>query len=111
VKNLIFVLFLLVVVFAVAGYFLGWYQITDLPTGTTGQHRLQIDINTTKIRDDLHRGSEKVQEGIDRVRQGAEKKDATAQAETPKAKDPGKKAEGSFFEFLDRIGEKSRDKR
>jgi len=107
VKNLVFFLFLLLVAFAVAGYFFGWYQITGVPSGTSGQHRLQIDLNTSKIRDDLHRGGEKLADGIERVKESAEKtKEANAKPKPAKDTKP-KAADGSFFEFLGRIGEKA----
>ena len=105
-KNLVFLLFLAVLGFAAAGYFLGWYEITGVPS-SGGHHRLQIDINTTKIKDDFDRGTEKVQEGINHA------KDAASKVEVPSTppKPTKSTSDSSFFEFLGRIGEKSGEKK
>jgi hypothetical protein len=108
-KNLIFLLFLAILGFAVAGYFLDWYKIEGVPSGE-GHRKLQIDINTTKIKDDFDRGTEKVQEGINHVKDTAEK--TASKVEVPKDKPEAKKTnDSSFFEFLGRIGEKSGTKK
>ena len=69
-KNLVFVLFLAVLLFAVVGWFLDWYSIADLHS-SSGRHRLQIEVDTNKIRSDLDKGQAKFQETIERVQQGA----------------------------------------
>jgi hypothetical protein len=101
-KNLVFLVFLAILGFAVAGYFLGWYEITGVPS-SSGHHRLQIDINTTKIKDDFDRGTDKLQDGINQA------KDAAGKVEVPKtpAKPTKTTSDSSFFEFIGRIGEKS----
>jgi hypothetical protein len=71
VRNLIFVLFLAICTFAVVGWFLNWYDIVDVQQ-QGGRHRLQIDIDTQKIRQDLDRGQTKFKETLERVQQGTD---------------------------------------
>jgi hypothetical protein len=70
-KNLVFLAFLALVGFAVAGYFLDWYNISGSPT-SGGQTRLQIDVDTHKIKEDLSKGQAKIKETIEKARQGAD---------------------------------------
>jgi hypothetical protein len=43
------------------GWYLGWYRVHSAPV--TGGHRnVNIDINTDKINDDIHRAEEKILE-------------------------------------------------
>jgi hypothetical protein len=108
-RNLIFLVFLAIVGFLVAGYFLDWYDIKGVPGGD-GNTRLQIDIHTSKIREDIDRGGDKLKDGLERVKEAGERKDTTAKVETPSTtKPPVKNSESSFFEFLERIGEKSKN--
>ena len=111
-KNLVFLLFLAVLAFAVIGYWQEWFKIEGVPSGE-GHRRLQIDINTTKIKSDFDRGAERVQDGISHVKDGAEKaKDAASKIEVPSQPNNTKKSnDSSFFEFLGRIGEKSGTKK
>jgi hypothetical protein len=64
-------LFLATFAFVLAGWFLDWYDIVDVQN-QGGRHRLQIDIDTQKIREDLDKGQAKFRETLDRVQQGTE---------------------------------------
>ncbi len=57
-KNIVFLLFLALFGFVVAGWFLDWYRIADL-RGDSGRHRVQIEIDSDKIKKDWDRGVEK----------------------------------------------------
>jgi hypothetical protein len=63
-RNLVFLLFLGVFSFAVAGWFLDWYSIGGGRT-PEGQRRVSIDFDTQKIGADLAKGRDKLQEAID----------------------------------------------
>ncbi len=60
-RNLVFVLFLGVFGFLVAGWFLDWYSIGG-GRADNGQRRVQIDLDTKKIGADLAKGREKLQD-------------------------------------------------
>ncbi len=60
-KNLLALLALVVIVVLVVGYFLNWYSVVGIEN-QSGGHRLQIDVNTDKIKADLRRGKEKLKE-------------------------------------------------
>ena len=70
-KNLVYLLFLALVGFSVAGYFLNWYKFTD-DNGTTGHRHLSIDIDTNKVRADLQKGEAKVGETLQNLNQEAQ---------------------------------------
>ncbi|MCS6977260.1 MAG: hypothetical protein NZM31_09685 [Gemmatales bacterium] len=60
-KNLLALLAAVVIIVLVVGYFLNWYSIVGIEN-QSGGHRLQIDVNTDKIKADLKRGKEKLKE-------------------------------------------------
>lgn len=60
-RNLIFILFLGVFGFVVAGWFLDWYSIGGARTAD-GRRQVQINFDTKKIGADFHRGQEKLQD-------------------------------------------------
>ncbi|MER3416934.1 MAG: hypothetical protein C4297_12080 [Gemmataceae bacterium] len=68
-RNLVFIAFLALFAFVVAGWFLDWYQIRDFHSDN-GKHRVQIEVDTQKIKEDLSRGRTKLQETWDRLRAG-----------------------------------------
>ena len=57
-RNLIFLLFMGVVVFLVAGWFLDWYDINSIKNGN-GKTSITVDFNGTKIKEDINKGSQK----------------------------------------------------
>jgi hypothetical protein len=69
-KNTIAFLAVCVVALLVAGYFLGWYNLVGVENNG-GTHRLQIDVDTNKIRSDLDKGKKKVIEAYDKLKDSA----------------------------------------
>jgi hypothetical protein len=67
-KNLVYLLFLALVGFGVAGYFLNWYKFTD-DKNITGHRQLSIDIDTNKVGEDLRKGEAKVGETLQNLNQ------------------------------------------
>jgi biotin carboxyl carrier protein len=61
-KNLLALAGALVLTFVVVGYFLGWYQVES--TNTVGGKEYKIEVNSTKVSDDLNKGREKVREWL-----------------------------------------------
>jgi hypothetical protein len=70
-KNLIVALAVCVVLVVVVGWCLNWYQVIDL-SSTGGGHRLQIDVNTSKIKADLQKSKERIGETIQDFRDDSE---------------------------------------
>jgi hypothetical protein len=64
IRNLLAFFAALVLTFLGVGYFLNWYQISTTP-GPDGRRSVTIDLNTKKIGQDIHTGSEKVQSLIE----------------------------------------------
>ncbi len=85
-KNLIYLLFLGLLAFAVTGWFLDSYSIAGVPT-SSGHHRVQIDVNTDKVKDDLHKGQAKLQDTINRL-QGDQAEGSTPADEKQAKSDP-----------------------
>ena len=75
-RNLIFLLFMGVVVFFVAGWFLDWYDITGVKN-SEGKTSIQFDINRGKIKDDFHKGTQKLNETVEQIKD--DKKPVTTQ--------------------------------
>lgn len=44
------------------GWYLDWYKVRSQPASVPGQHRVNIDINTNKIGEDLEKGEQKIQQ-------------------------------------------------
>jgi len=59
------------ITFLVVGWYLGWYQISNL-SSPNGRQNLQVDINPGKITDDVKKGVEMV----DRLREKAKPTEA-----------------------------------
>jgi hypothetical protein len=56
--------------FLVVGWYLGWYQISSLPS-PNGKQSLHVDINSGKITEDVKKGVEKGSEIVDNLREKA----------------------------------------
>ena len=67
-KNLVYLLFLALVAFGTAGYFLNWYQFSD-SNNTNGHRRLMLDIDANKIKEDVQKGEAKLNETLEKVSQ------------------------------------------
>ena len=60
-RNLLALFALLLLVFVGVGWFLDWYQVRSDPA-PTGHQNVNIDINSTKIIADVHKGIQKLEE-------------------------------------------------
>jgi hypothetical protein len=60
-RNLLALLAFAVLVFAGAGWYLGWYKIGSTPSAD-GHRNINVDLNTPKIKDDLNKGKEKLRD-------------------------------------------------
>jgi hypothetical protein len=58
------------VTFLALGWYLGWYQISSLPS-PGGKQALQVEINSGKITEDVKKGVEKGGEIVDHLRDKA----------------------------------------
>jgi hypothetical protein len=58
------------VTFLVVGWYLGWYQVSSLPS-PGGRQSLHVDINSEKITEDVRTGVEKGTEIVDNLREKA----------------------------------------
>ncbi|MBO0697658.1 MAG: hypothetical protein J2P46_04635 [Zavarzinella sp.] len=56
--------------FLVVGWYLGWYQISSLPS-PNGKQSVHVDINSGKITEDVKKGVEKGTEIVDNLREKA----------------------------------------
>jgi hypothetical protein len=69
-RNLLALLGFALVTFLVVGWYLEWYHITPKTTATAGHRSVEIDINSKKIGDDVHKGvaagEEKIQHLLDK---------------------------------------------
>jgi len=61
VKNLLALLAAAVLTFAGIGWYLDWYHISST-SGTQGHRNVNIDVNSGKIVEDVHKGVQKVRE-------------------------------------------------
>lgn len=48
------------------GWYLGWYKVGSQPASVPGQHRVNIDIDTTKIGTDLQKGEDKIHQILEK---------------------------------------------
>ena len=85
-RNLLALFGALVATFLVAGYFLGWYSI-QTQKAAPGRHHIEID--GTKIRQDLDRVGEQTRDWINsKSQQTTEKQPDNSAAPTPKPGTP-----------------------
>lgn len=66
-RNLVFLLFLGVVVFAVVGWFLDWYDVTGV-RNSNGKTSIQLEYNGSKVKEDLGKGVKKFNETVEQIR-------------------------------------------
>jgi hypothetical protein len=60
-RNLLALLGFALVAFLGVGYYLDWYHVAPKASETTGHRTVEIDINSKKIGDDVHKGVEAVE--------------------------------------------------
>ncbi len=68
-RNTLALLGLVIVVFAGLGWYLGWYHVAITP-GTDGHKKVEFDVNTSKVSDDVSTGIGKGKDFIDTFRNG-----------------------------------------
>lgn len=77
-RNILALIGFLVVGFAVAGYFFGWYQLTSEPS-PDGHRKFNVDVNTKKIGED----EQKVSDFISNQTKGTPSTPAPAPSNNP----------------------------
>jgi hypothetical protein len=65
-RNMLAFLGAALVVFLGLGWYLDWYRIQSTPQGG-GQHRINIDLNTKKIGEDVNKGLSKGEQKLQEV--------------------------------------------
>jgi len=85
-RNTLALLAAVVLIVLVLGYFLNWYSLVGVES-QGGGHRLQIDLNTSKIKADISKGKEKLKETIQEIQDVSE--NAKTPAELPAAPKTG----------------------
>jgi hypothetical protein len=76
-RNLLALLGAAILTILVVGWYLGWYNISSAPSGTSGHSKLEVDINSDKIGQDVKKGEQNVQDFIEK------KGDANSPSTTP----------------------------
>jgi hypothetical protein len=82
-KNLISLLFLGLVIFAVVGWFQDWYSFGNVKNAD-GKTSVQFELDRSKIGADLSKGEDKLKKTID----GLKADDAKGASAAPKPSDP-----------------------
>lgn len=91
-RNLFVLFSAAVCLFVVLGWFFGWYRVVDIQSNG-GTHRLQIDVDTNKIRADFDRGQARLRETLDRLRQVAEEPPPAEEAKSVVVRDDEEKTD------------------
>ena len=66
-KNALAFLGAALVAFLIVGWYLGWYQVSRVPSGE-GNQAVHLDINADKITSDVKKGVEKGGEIVEQIR-------------------------------------------
>lgn len=75
-RSLLFLLFMGVVVFLVAGWFLDWYDINSVKN-SNGKTSIQFDINNNKIKEDIGKGTQKFNDTLNNLQDDKNKSQPT----------------------------------
>ncbi len=88
-RNLLAFLSAAVLVLAGFGWYLGWYKVHTIPAAE-GHRAVNIDIDSKKIGQDLHKGEEKIQETLDKRHKedGSKRAESTKTGPTKSVTDP-----------------------
>jgi hypothetical protein len=97
-RNILALVGAATVAFLGLGWYLGWYQVTSVPA-PHGKQSVTVDINPTKITEDVKRGVEKGGQIVDSLRERppADSKPAAGPASTffsPTPADPSEASNG-----------------
>lgn len=76
-RNLLAFVAAAAITFVGLGYYLGWYTVRS-EASAYGHRTVNIDVNTPKVLDDVHKGVQKGEAKLDQVLQGKSQKTATA---------------------------------
>jgi hypothetical protein len=104
-RNLLAFLAAGLLTFFALGWFLGWYQISST-SSAEGRRRVNIDLNTAKIGQDLQKGEQKIEQTLQKMskkdkptdskdkpadtkEKPADKKDRSNASKTPERKNTG----------------------
>jgi len=96
-RNILAAVGAAVVAFLAVGWYLGWYQVSST-TSSKGPQSVQVDINPTKITEDVKKGVENGEKIVESLRDqpGADGKAPTTPAkESPKTAGPADSAGSS----------------
>jgi hypothetical protein len=66
-RGLLTLLGLALVIFLSVGYYRGWYTISKSPSSDPGHSRIEFDINTGKINQDVNAGAKRIGEVINKT--------------------------------------------
>jgi hypothetical protein len=67
-KNVLALVGAALVAFLALGWYLGWYQISSLPS-PNGKQAIHVDINSDKVTNDVKTGVEKGEQIVDQIRE------------------------------------------
>ncbi len=84
-RNFLALLAFALLTLAAVGWYRGWYEVRREPA-KPGHQNVEIDIDTNKIGDDLHKGGQKVQDLIEKARKERERRAAEDAAKAEKDK-------------------------
>lgn len=99
-RNFLAFLAAVFLIFAVAGWYLGWYKI-EATTHPSGNHNVNIDFNSPKFKSDLRELKEKVEKVVEKRKDGSEPAESNIKPEVEKpASHPVQEPISSFFPWL-----------
>lgn len=70
-RNTLALLAAVVVIVLVLGYFLNWYSLVGVES-QGGTHRLQIDVDTKKIKADIDKGKNKLKDTFNEFKESTD---------------------------------------
>ena len=105
-RNLLAFLAALAITIGVVGWYLDWFHIQTCTSRQSGDRNVEIDINTKKIGDDLHKGEQKIQDALDK---GKKEETETGKKVPDGARDDASRAADSVKEEATRRFDNVRD--
>jgi hypothetical protein len=75
-RNLLAFLAAAAITIALVGWYLDWFQVRSTTNAESGQPKVEIDINSKKIGQDLHRGGQALENAIEKKKPDDAKGDA-----------------------------------
>jgi len=82
-RNLLALVGAAVILVAVVGWYRNWYSVETTPS-SGGHQSVNIDIDRSRISDDIHRGEERIQDALERTRREADKQGQSNKKESGK---------------------------